>query len=379
MKNILKSVAIICPMLISSCVNINKTDAEKGIDVISINKSGRFTSDTLVESVTYLGLKPLDDCEISGIDKIVRVDSLYVIGDFRRGIICAYDSESGNPGFIINNIGQGPGEYSELSCFCCDKSRIYVVDNRRQQMLAYDALSGKFIESKKMPIIPDDVESLDNGGFLFVTVPLGSRRKLPNSNHRVHISDKDLNIVDNLFEYKDDEFDPIGQRYYLTKNNNKIVFGSLMFDGYTVMDDRDPSKYHQVKIDFKNGLQGKSDIDMRDVKNYDHLTLPPFISGNNAIISYTLGDGYIEYGLWNKDVNGILPMPSDNISKAIMPVVGVDGDKFIGYYDSYDRYKSAVDHGFAKASESVEDILKSEGSALVIYKMRQQVPSNTEN
>ena len=149
MKNILKSVAIICPMLISSCANTNKTDAEKGIDVISINKSGRFTSDTLVESVTYLGLKPLDDCEISGIDKIVRVDSLYVIGDFRRGIICAYNSESGNPGFIINNIGQGPGEYSELSCFCCDKSQIYVVDNRRQQMLVYDALSGKFIESKR--------------------------------------------------------------------------------------------------------------------------------------------------------------------------------------------------------------------------------------
>ena len=94
--------------------------------------------------------------------------------------------------------------------------------------------------------------------------------------------------MDNLFEYKDDEFDPIGQRYYLTKNNNKIVFDLFMFDGYTVMDDRDPSKYHQVKIDFKNGLQGKSDIDMRDVKNYDHLTLPPFISGNNAIISYTL-------------------------------------------------------------------------------------------
>ena len=79
MKNILKSVAIICPMLISSCANTNKTDAEKGIDVISINKSGRFTSDTLVESVTYLGLKPLDDCEISGIDKIVRVESLYAV------------------------------------------------------------------------------------------------------------------------------------------------------------------------------------------------------------------------------------------------------------------------------------------------------------
>ena len=39
---------------------------------------------------------------------------------------------------------------------------------------------------------------------------------------RIYLSDKDLNIVDNLFEYKDDEFDPIGQRYYLTKNNNLV-------------------------------------------------------------------------------------------------------------------------------------------------------------
>ena len=158
---------------------------KKGIDVISINKSGRFTSDTLVESVTYLGLKPLDDCEISGIDKIVRVDSLYVIGDFRRGIICAYDSESGNPGFIINNIGQGPGEYSELSCFCCDKSRYTLLITDVSRCWPMMPCPVNLLNLKRMPIIPDDVESLDNGGFLFVTVPLGSRRKLPNSNHRV--------------------------------------------------------------------------------------------------------------------------------------------------------------------------------------------------
>lgn len=379
MTKLLNITVIILTVLITSCSNATQTNREGTADIISLNKSRRFTSDTLVESITYLGLKPLDGYEISRIDKMVRVDSLYVICDLRQGIICAYDSMDGTPRFIINNIGQGPGEYPELSCFCCDSSYIYIVDNMRQRMLKHDIATGKFIESMQMPIIPDDVESLSDGGFLFVTVPLGSQRKLPNSNHRIHISDKDMNIVGNLFEYEDNEIDPIGQRYYLSKNDHLIVFGSLMFDGYTVIDDRDPTKYHQVKINFKNGLQGKNDIDLHEVKNYGHLILPPFISGNNAIISYTLGDGYIEYGLWNKDINEILPMPSDNISKAIMPVVGVDGDSFIGYYDSYDKYKSAVDHGFTTAPKCVEEILMAEGSALVIYKMRTQMPHKNGN
>lgn len=359
--------------LLISCNNSTRIDTTESTETISLEKSTRFTSDTLVEAVEYIGLKPFGDNDIAGIDKIIRNDSLYIIGDLRHGTIYGYNALDGTPVFVIDQIGQGPGEYAELSCFCCDSDHIYVIDNMRRQMLTYDAKSGEFIESRKMPLIPDDVESLVDGGFIFATVPLGSQRKLSQSNHRLHISDQNLNITGNLFEYNEDESDPIGQRYYLSKSNRGIVFGSLMFDGYTVIDDKNPSDYRLIKVNFKHGLQGKRDIDTQEISNYEMLMTPPFVGGKNAIISFTNSNGRNEYGLWNSDLNEILPMPKESIRKAIMPIIGVDGDSFISYYNSYENYKAAVDHGFMKAPDDVEEILKSEGTALVIYRMRQDI------
>ncbi len=97
----------------------------------------------------------------------------------------------------------------------------------------------------------------------------------------------------------------------------------------------------------------------------------PYVCGDNIYISYTSDKGYGESVLWNSRYNGILQNSSDDLSKALIPIVGTYDGCLIGMVDDYETYSYMIEQGFAKAPDNVSQLLKDgSGIALVFYKMK---------
>lgn len=329
------------------------------------------TADSLVDGIEYFCLQHTDGKTLGRPEKICRCGGNIIIADYRYGLIFAYDSATGQQKFVIDSPGQGPGEYAELRSMACDKDKIYVVDNFRNQLLCYSGKDGSYLWSKPMTIVADDIETLDNGDFIFA-LNLGKnvRTSIPQKRARLFVTDENMNVTATYYPYDDGKYDAIGQKYYLTKNQGKIIFGSVMIDGFTVINSDDATQHTQFVYNFPNGLADSNCDDMHEVNQYQHLIVPPFVAGNNYIVSYATGSGFINYSLWNSDTKLFYNNPKTNISKAIIPIVGALDDKFIAYIDDYETYKTGIEHGFATGSAEVETHLKNEGAVLVFYTMK---------
>lgn len=363
-------IACLTVALFSACSKESKQPTLEQ-ETVDFQFSEDITADSLVESINYFSLIHNSDKPLGRPEKITRCDDNIVIADYRYGRVFAYDSESGELKFVIDSPGQGPGEYAEMRGIACDKENIYVMDNSRKQMLCYWGKDGSYKWSKPMTVVADDFETLDNGGFIFAS-SLGKNvsTSIPQERARLFVTDNDLNVTATYYPYADGEYDVIGQKYYLTKNDGKILFGSVMVDGFTEINSEDATQHRQVVFNFPNGLAGSDCDDSRDANKYQHLTLPPFVAGDNYIVTYTTGKGSANYSLWNSDTKLFYNNSRTSLAKAIMPVIGSLDDKFVAYIDDYAMYKGGVDHGFTAASPEVEDHLKNEGAVLIFYSMK---------
>lgn len=356
-------------LLLSACKEVKQHAPQQ--EVCDFQFSETVTSDSLVERIDYFSLGHSDGKTLGRPGKISRCGDNIIIADYRYGIIFAYDSETGGQKFVIDSPGQGPGEYAELRSVACDKDNIYVVDNSRAQLLCFSGDNGAYLWSRPMPIVADDMETLDNGGFIFAS-SLGKNVKtsIPQERARLFVTDGDLNVTATYYPYADGEYDVIGQKYYLTKNQGKILFGSVMIDGFTEINAEDATDHRQFVFDFPNGLAASGCDDAHEVNKYQHLSVPPFVVGDNYMISYVTGAGTMNYNLWNSDSKLFYNNPKTDISKAIMPVIGALDDKFVAYIDDYNMYQGGVKHGFTAASAEIEQHLKNDGAVLVFYTMK---------
>lgn len=356
--------------LFAGCTGNKTKDIEREIMDVRFNVSDNRTADTLVSSINYIGLTPINDFLPGNVDKLCVCDSNIIIADYKYGRIFIYDL-NGKSKALINHLGLGPGEYVELRCMAVDSSYVYVVDNSRKQLLTYRIQDGHFVKSAKMPLIADDIETLKNGGFVFASIlERGAKPSLNQEKARLFITDKDLNITNTYYRYEGNDYESIGQKYYLTKNEDTIVFSSVMFDGLTLINAENLSIQKQVIFTFENGLRGKTNIPVEEISSYEHFVLPPYIFGDYMFMTYANGNRGIDYGIWDTMSCELLKNPVSNISHAIMPIVGVNSKQLYGYVENLEQYSVPVEYGFTRASEEVENILKDGGAALVVYQMK---------
>lgn len=361
---------LLTTVLSTACSNTPR-EASVEREICNYEFSTDITADSFVDSIGYFCLQHTDDKTLGRPEKISTCGGNIIIADYHYGLIFAYDSVTGKQTFVIDSPGQGPGEYAELRCMACDSDNIYVVDNSRHQFLCFSGNDGSYLWTKPMPIVAEDIEVLDNGGFIFAT-SLGKRVKanMPQERARLFITDENLDITATYYPYSDEEYDVIGQKFYLTKNQGKIIFGSVMIDGFTEIDANDPTHHRQIVFDFPNGLAASDCDDVHKASEYQHLTLPPFVVGKDYIISYIAEPGMMSYSLWNSDSKLFYNNPQTDISKAIIPIVGALDDKLVAYIDDYDMYKAGVQYGFTAGSPEVEEHLKNDGAVLVFYTMK---------
>ena len=97
-------------------------------------------------AVTIIPLETRDDCLISRIDKLEIVDDRIYIQDILAQSIFIFDI---NGKFIdkLKRLGQGPGEYVNLSYMTVTDSTIIVVDHYARKQLEYSKNSLKFLRN----------------------------------------------------------------------------------------------------------------------------------------------------------------------------------------------------------------------------------------
>ena len=364
--------ALIMLTCMTSCTHNHNGDYNYTEEYINLNKVTDAITNDVVDSISYLGLSDINGNIPVNVNKLYVVNGTIYIGDCWHSKVFAYDRKSGVPKFVLDSRGSGPEEYLEIRSIAIDTAAIYIVDNYTQRMMVYDSNDGSYIRTMKIPVIADDVETLDDGGFIFAYIPMkGVKLAIDQPESRLFIVDKDLKIRDSYQEVKDGIYDAIGQRTIFSRCDQGIVFSTASIDGFFIIDPKDPSKQTLIRLPFTNGLEGKRDVVPDEISGYQHLSSVPYVCGDNIYISYTSDKGHDESVLWNSRYNGILQNSSDDLSKALIPIVGTDNGCLIGMVDDYETYSYMIEQGFAKAPDNVSQLLKDgSGIALVFYKMK---------
>lgn len=354
-----------CLFFFISCISREARTliVDQTIDCNSI--SDNFVSD-LVDSITFL---PLDDCDegmLTGVDKVRIVDEYIYLGDFHTNKILVFDKE-GEYQYKIDAKGPGPAEYVSIKSFTVDSNYIYIVDNWSQRMLLYNRINGSFVKSMKLPFIAWDMEVLSDGNLIFAFVPVGNG-KLTHVQppFRLFVTDSCLNIKNMMLEYTENETDPLGQKLYFTRNGKEIIFGSYLFDGYTIVSSDSIPQLRHVRTMFHNSLTEHLPVHVDEINEYQCLSSTPFVCSRYVYLSFSHG-GRMKYGIYDTVSQKISFNSRTDGYKSLMPIIASENGCLIGRLSNYNSYNYMVNKGFNRGNEAVESTLKDGGTVLVFY------------
>ena len=131
-------------------------------DIITVNLDERdeISTKDLFSEIQLIPLETTPESLIRNITQIKFFEDRYYIHDYSRSQIFVFDRER-HFQFALNEKGNGPGEYLNLTDFAIDTTRrnLVVLCAVSNALFFYD-LGGKFIEKKKLPEIAGAYNSL---------------------------------------------------------------------------------------------------------------------------------------------------------------------------------------------------------------------------
>lgn len=154
MKNLLLTMFV----LLYSCSG-GKDNGEERFTTLSIDpeKAVRMNVADYFEPLSVVPLETNDSVLISAIYNIVPADGKIYILD-RQGNSTFVYSGQGKCEKVIHDQGQGPNEYTDLSCIAFDKNRkeLHLVSNTQKKELVYD-VDGRFLRNDTLPYKVTDI------------------------------------------------------------------------------------------------------------------------------------------------------------------------------------------------------------------------------
>ena len=360
-------IAIVCiSIVLIGCEN--KNNSHENYEVthkIDISNDCKLSLHDIVDSITFITLPDNNGRFIKRINKLRYLQNRIYIYDHGQGLVAVYDS-LGSPLFCIANHGQGPGEYVKSACFTVDDKYIYIVDNFSKNLLMYDASTGKYIKTMKMPFIADDIECLPDDLMAFCNVNMpGTVLDISQPDYRIFITDSLLSIREKIYPSSGD--DPIGHQSYFEPSDNGIIFGSVLFDGFTLISDDSDYRISLVTVNFTDGIKSHVDASIDDLFNYQFITDVPKKCGDYFFIPVNYGKGDMRNIIWKVDSGQIVI--TSNLNYPFYPI-GTINDSFIGFIDNLDTYNQLVDIGMETAPLFIEEKLKEDEAALIFYHMK---------
>lgn len=324
-----------------------------------------------VQHIDFVPLELTESSMFHDIDKIIFRNGLIYIGDFLMNKVVVYDMY-GKLVFVVDRRGAGPGEYQELKSFTVDDENIYILDNFRHGVYVYDCHTGDYKETRRLPVVASDVEALYNGDFLLTFVPTShARLKHAQPQYRVFVVGEDFSIKNGLFEYSDDEKEPVGKRTYFTTCGDSIVFSSFYFDGYTIFSRSDGS-YRHIAIDFKDKVPEDcryGEIELIREAGYQYISQVPVLCGGYVSVWVSSAGSMMSY-FYDPNVQRFITHTRSSAENFVLPPIGSYDGRYVSLLSSYDQYQNLVERGFARAGEEVEHHLETEGYVLLFYTMK---------
>lgn len=188
-------------LLITSCEENSKdkmfSQAKYTVEINEIKDSASYE-----DVVNNYRLVPLETTKESLLGEVIKVtiDSDLIYVQDQNGIYCFY--LDGKFKFAINEKGKGPEEFICITNFNVNNNKIFIYDQALKKILAFDSLSGEFIQSK--PVI--------------------------SSAEKIFI--KDENILMSLFMIDNSILEDNNSKVLVSKLEapKKIIFSEFLFD-----------------------------------------------------------------------------------------------------------------------------------------------------
>lgn len=344
-----------------------------GVELSQTLRFERSGADSVRERIVgmeYLPLECREGAAFRDADKIVMRNDLIYIGDLRSDRIVVYDM-TGKFRFVLDRKGRGPGEYLEIVSFAVDDRYLYTLDNFRRMVDLYDCRSGAWIESRELPITAWDMEVFDTGDFLFAFAPMnGGRLQRGQPDCLLFVTDSDLRIQQQLFPYGDGYCELYGRTPFFTSTEDRIVFSSFYFDGYTLFDRSDPSACRNVGIAFERPIPApeRSDYDAVASNGYAYLGETPFLCGRYVACEIVEDE---EGETWLYD-----SVEERFICNAGRPVEGLlrprcsCRDRLVALIPDCAAYDAYVGAGLRRADAAAERMIREGSPALLLYALR---------
>ena len=161
MKSIIYYFSMISIFFFLSCTGWkDKKNMESDIITVNLVERDEISTKDLFSEIQLIPLETTPESLIRNITQIKFFEDRYYIHDYSRSQIFVFDRE-GHFQFALNEKGNGPGEYLNLTDFAIDTTRrnLVVLCAVSNALFFYD-LGGKFIEKKKLPEIAGAYNSL---------------------------------------------------------------------------------------------------------------------------------------------------------------------------------------------------------------------------
>ena len=122
--------------------------------VVNVDEAQKSDFYSMFDSVAYISLETIDDNEIGQIDRILYYNEKYIITDRLTNRVFIFNDD-GKFYSAIDAIGNGPGEYVQITDVAVDKfeDMIKIQDAMQGKIVSYD-LYVHFIKETKFPIFP---------------------------------------------------------------------------------------------------------------------------------------------------------------------------------------------------------------------------------
>ena len=348
------------------------------IPPIKVDRTLPFTPDSqttissFVDSICYLKLENVEDAFISHINKVIFKGGKIFIGDLMIHKVVVYDT-NGIFQYALDKKGRGPEEYLEIKNFTVDSSYIYIIDNFKGTLQAYDNTNGKFAFSRKMPFVAWDLAPLKNGGFAFCFSSfMGGKLTHKQSNYRLFFTDKELNITHKMFPYAEGDYDALGKDYYFSATENYLVYNWSVSDYFFLIDRNNVDSVYSVQMDFgKHKIPDhlKRNKEIVNNERYNYLYSTPILNGDYIAFDISEEDYYTCY-LYNRSTRQMVGNSMDD-SFNCMPFPDACDEKgrYVYIFRNKATYDDWVSDGFLPATDDIEQHLE-DGLALVYYTMK---------
>ena len=188
-------------MVLASCTK-DKEEVFTG-EVISVDsnkspKSGMMSE--MVDVVRYIPLETNENTLFGEVTKFMVTDDSFVIFDEQTMKVLIFDKLSGKSIGIVDAIGQGPGEYLNITDVAVDSNgEIWIMSI--DKILKFDH-TGVFISAIKSPIIAQNFNILPNGELILFVKARGARIDNKKYNDHIFLFDQQGELIKTLMPEK---------------------------------------------------------------------------------------------------------------------------------------------------------------------------------